>query len=267
MRQNHDFLPRKLTKEEIALAPSDWNKVLKKYRIKRLKAIWLEDKRPGYNTLLAAVMVAIAKKDRHLIDIASQLTKGNMPEHIYLSLLGIALGCFGEKEESLKLMREAVKLNTSHSTLLSLAADTDDLDEKENLARQVLKENPKDSDALRHLAYAKYFKGARQEAERLIDEILSNEPDNIYALEHKGNIYFDKKEYDKALEQYLKIGLKPIPISLQLQICHCYYLLGELRKAKKIARKIQNKVPLAYDYDIEMGIEKANELLVEILNS
>jgi tetratricopeptide (TPR) repeat protein len=263
MKQKYDFLPRRLTKEEIALAPSEWIKALRKYRIRRLRAIW-EDK-PGFYTLVATLSAAIAKKDRHLIDIASQLTKGNMPEYTYLSLLGVALDCFGEKEESLKLIREAVKLNTSHTTLLSLAAETDDIDEKEDLAKRVLNENPKDSDALRHLAYAKYFKEEHGEAERLINEILLNEPQNIYALEFKGNICFDKKEYDKALEQYLKIKLKPVPVSLQLKICHCYYLVCKLHKAKKIAKKIQNKISLAYD--VEMNIEKANELLTEILNS
>jgi len=265
MNQKFDFLPHKLTKDEIALAPSNWIKPLRSYRIKRLRAIWLEDERPSYYTLLTAVMAAIAKKDRHLIDIASQLTKGNMPEYIYQSLVGIALCDMGFKEEGLAMEREAVRLKPSHSNLLSLAADTDDLDEKEELAKKVLNENSKDSDALQHLAYAKYFKGKRQEAERLFDEILKNEPNNIGALEFKGNICLDRKGYDKALEWYLKVKLKPKPISLQFKICRCYYLIGKIRKAKKIAKKIQDKISLVYD--LEMSIDKADELLTGILNS
>ncbi|HBG26653.1 MAG: hypothetical protein A2Y10_18360 [Planctomycetes bacterium GWF2_41_51] len=265
MKQKFNFLPRKLMKEEIALAPSEWIKQLRSYRIRRLKAIWLENESPSYYTLLATILAAIAKKNRHLIDIASRLTKGNMPEYIYLSLLGIALDFFGEKEESLKLIHEAVKLNPSHSNLMSLAAATDNLDEKEELAKKVLNENPKDSDARRHLAYAKYFKGERREAERLIDEILLNEPNNNYALEFKGNIYYDKKEYDKTLEWYLKVRLKPKPISLQFKICHFYYLAGNGRKAKKIAKKIKDKIFLVSD--LEMNLDKAKELLTEIVNS
>ncbi len=262
MKQKYNFLPYKLTEEEIAIAPMGWTRTMSNYTNRRKKAI--KEAKPGYNTLLATILVAIAKRDRDLINAANELVNGNIPRHMYLTLVGSALCDFGD-EEGLKMLREAAELDSSHSMLLILAADTDDLDEKEDLAKRVLNENPKDSDALRHLAYAKYFKGEHQEAERLINEILLNEPDNIYALEDKGNIYFDKEEYDKALGQYSKVKLKPLPISLQFKICHCYYLLGMLKKAKKIAKKIQNKVPLAYD--IGMSVEKANALLTEILNS
>ena len=263
MKQKIDFLPRRLTKEEIALAPSNWVRTLSHYRYRRRRALW--ENKPGYNTLFAAVMAAIAKKDRHLIDIATELTKENMPRDVYLTLVSSAIYCLGAKQEGLKMAREAVKLNQSPLTLLGLAADTDDLDEKEDLAKKVLKENPNDCDALRHLAYARYFKGRREEAERLIDEILVNEPKNILATEFKGNIYFDKKEYDKAIEQYRKINLKPIPFSLQFKICYCYYLLGRVSKAKEIAKCIQGKDPLALE--LEMGSEDLNELLAEILNN
>jgi len=262
MKQKYDFLPRRLTKEEIALAPVNWIRVLSNYSSHRKKAI--KETKPGFNTLLATLMAAITKKDRHLIDVATELTKENVPRDIYLSLVSTVLCDLGLKEESLAMFREAVKLNPSHTMLLSLAADTDDLDEKESLAKKVLDENPKDSDALRHLAYAKYFKGEHEEAKHLIDEILLNDPGNIYAREVKGNVYFDRKEYSKALEQYLKIDLRPMPVSLQFKICHCYYLLGMLRKAKKIAKKIQGKISLAYE--LEMKIEDANKLLADVLN-
>jgi tetratricopeptide (TPR) repeat protein len=263
MNQKYDFLPRRLSKEEIALAPANWVRVLSHYSYRRRRALW--EKKPGYHTLLAAGMAAIAKKDRGLIDIAAKLTTDNVPRYIHLSLVSSALRSLGEKNEGLKMIREAVKLDRSPSTLLSLAADTDDLDEKESLAKEVLNNNPKDSEALRHLAYSKYFGGDPEEAERLIDQVLHNEPANIYALEFKGNVYFDKEEYAKALEQYLQIKIRPTPVSLQLKICHCYYLLGMDSKAKKIAKKIRDKITRACD--IEGGIAHAQELLAEILSS
>jgi tetratricopeptide (TPR) repeat protein len=263
--QEHDFLPRRLTKKEVALAPSNWVKVLSDYPYRRRRALW--EAKPGYHTLLAAVMAAVAKRDRHLIDIADELTKENVPRHIYLSLVSSALPFFGEKEKALEMVREAAKLDTSDSTLLSLATETDDLDEKESLAKTVLNQNPKDSEALRHLAYAKYFKGECEEAERLLDEILLNEPCNIYAREFRGNIFFDKKEYQTALEQYLRVKakVKPTPLSLELKICHCYYLVGKVRKAQKIAKSIEGKI--AFACDLECEIERAQELLAQILNS
>lgn len=270
MKQKYNFLPRRLTKEEVALAPMSWTRILFDYSARREKA--LKEDKPGYNTLIATLSAAIAKHDRNLIDVAVDLTKDNVPRHIYLSLVGSALCDFGSRNDSLSMLRdglsmlrEAAKLHTSHSLLLALASETDDIEEKESLSKKVLNENPKDNDALRHLAYTKSVQGKHDEAEILIDRILNNEPDNVFALEYKGNIYFEKKEYRKALEQYLKIDLKPMPVSVQFKICRCYYLVDMLSKAKKIAKKIQPKLSLAYD--LETDIESANELLSEILNS
>lgn len=263
MKQKYNFLPRRLTKKEIALAPANWIRVLSGYSYRRRRAIW--ENKPGYNTLLATLMAAIAKKDRHLIDVATELTKENVPKHIFMSLVGSALCELGQKDDGLAMLRESVKWDSSPTLLLGLASETDDSGEEENLAKKVLNENPKDCDALRHLAYAHYVKGEREEAEHLIDKVLSIEPSNIYALENKASSCFNRGEYHKALDYLLKIDLKPTPVSLQLKVCHCYYLLGMTSKAKRIAKKIEDKIPRAYD--IEGGIESAQELLTEILNS
>jgi len=78
MKQALYFLPRKLNKEEIALAPTNWVQALTHYRYRRRRAI--REIKPGYNTLLASAMAAIAKKDRNLIDIAKELTKIIFPK-------------------------------------------------------------------------------------------------------------------------------------------------------------------------------------------
>ncbi|MBN2269443.1 MAG: hypothetical protein JXN61_02455 [Sedimentisphaerales bacterium] len=263
MKEKYGFLPRRLSRQEVALAPSNWVRVLSHYSYRRRRALW--EKKPGYHTLLAGAIAAIAKKNRGLIDIAAELTTDNVPRYVHLTLVSSVLRCLGEKDEGLRMIRKAAELDRSPATLLSLAADTDDLDERESLAREVLNSNPKDSEALRQLAYSRYFKGDREGAERLIDEVLLQEPANIHALEFKGNVYFDKEEYAKALEQYLQIKIRPVPVSLQFKICRCYYLLGMVRKARRIAKKIKDKITCAYD--IEGGIEPAKELLAKILSS
>jgi tetratricopeptide (TPR) repeat protein len=265
MKRKIDFLPRRLKKEEIALAPMAWIGCLTDYLSYRYKA--RRENNPGYNTLVAGLSAAIVKRNKQLIDFVANLTKENVPRHIYLALTGSALCDLGLKDKGYAMLREAVESDSTHSIILVLAANTDDLDEKESLAKRVLAENPNDGDALRALAYAKYFKGEHEEAERAIDRILFNESDNTFALEFKGNVYFDKKEYQKALEQYLQIKkrVKLIPVSLQFKICHCYYLIGNLRKAKKMAKNIKDKIALAYD--MECSIEHANELLTEVLSS
>lgn len=263
MMCRYKFLPRRLKKEEIALASISWLNVLSGYSKWRKKA--MKEAIPGYNTLCAMLMAAIAKHDKTLVDTAINLTKEKVPEHVYMSLAGSALCELGAKDEGLNMLRQAVALHSSHTMLLTLAADTDDLDEKEELAQKVLSENPEDKDALRCFAYAKYFKGEHREAESLIDKILLDDQYNIFALRCKGNIYFDKKNYEEALQQYLKIKLNPMPVSLKIKQCHCYHLLGELDKAKKIARKIQSNICKAYD--IDGGSEKAKAMLAKILST
>lgn len=263
MKQIYNILPRRITKEEIALAPMDWAKSLSNYANHRRKAI--REVKPAFNTLVVMVLAAIAKRDRHFIDIAIELTKENVPKYVYLAMVGTALCGLGAKSQGLVMLREAVEIDSLPSILLNLASAIDDMDEKEKLARKVLDENPKDCDALRHLAYAKYSKGECEESEHLVDRILLNEPDNIFARELKGHIYLDRREYKKALKQFLRIKMKPAPVSLQLKICHCYYSIGKIRKAKKIAKNIKDKITRAYD--IECGVERAQEILTEILNS
>lgn len=263
MMHNSKLLPNRLTKEEVAAATMSWTRILSTYSSRRKKA--LKEPIPGYNTLWAMLMAAIAKHDRSAIEMAAELTKENMPQHIYLSLLGCAWCELGNREKGLAMLREAAEIHSSPSLLLSVAAETDDLEEKQNLASRVLADNPQDVDALRHLAYAKYHQGDREEAERLIDKILLTEANNILALEHKGNIYFDAGEYGTALEQYRKIALKPMPVALRFKICHCYYLLGQFGKARRTARSIQDTVALANNLDV--NVQSVNELLTKILNS
>ena len=265
MKPKYDFLPRRFTKEEIALSPIAWRKSISDYSNFRKKA--LKESRPGTYTLLVTLLTAIVKRDRDLIDVAARLTKDNIPKHFYLYLISSALRCFGEKDEGMSMLTEAVKVDPSHSMTISLATNIDNLDEKERLAEEFLSTNPEESEAVRQLAYAKYFKGEKEEAEELINRILQKDPNNIYALEFKGNVCFDRNEYQKALEQYLQIkrSMKPTPVSLAFKICNCYYLVGKVSKAKKIAKKIKDKITLAYD--IECGLEKAQQILTDILNT
>jgi tetratricopeptide (TPR) repeat protein len=257
-------LPRRFTRDEIALVPFSWTRIISDYPMFRKRAF--NEVKPDFCTLVAMISVAIVRNDRGIIDFAVALTKANVPEHVCLSIAGSALSALGFEDEGIIMQRDAVKLRPSDvSVLLGLAAETNDLDEKEDLAKRVLSGNPQDNDALRHLAYAKYFKGNVEEAKQLLDKILLTEANNVHALVQKGNIYyFNEHEYRKALEAYLKIKLKPVPVSLLFKICHCYYMLGKIRKAKRIARKVKDKVVL--NLELKPRIEEVNKILDEILS-
>ena len=77
MKQKYKFLPRRLKKEDIASAPIGWRNSLSDYQYFRKRAI--KELEPGHSTLVAILMVAIAKHDRHLVDTAIELTKDNVP--------------------------------------------------------------------------------------------------------------------------------------------------------------------------------------------
>ena len=263
MKQKYYYLPRRFKKDEIILAPIDWAGLLSNYSWFRRKA--LKETKPGYYSLIANVLTGIVKQDKHLIDIAVELTKETIPKKVYLPVVGSALCTLGLVDEGIAMLREAVKLEPAHSTLLLLAAEVKDLEQKEALCRRVLSEDPQDIDAMRHLAYAKYFKGEPEEAGRLIDKILKAEADNVFAREFKGNISFDKKDYKDALKQYQRIQLNPMPILLQLRICCCYHFLGMKSKAKKIAKKLKSKVASLHDSRQETKI--VNEYLSKIMNA
>jgi len=265
LKQEYDLLPQKFTKADLASLPIGWRRAASDYQLFRNRAIG--EPKPGFYTLVAMLLAALVKHDKHLVDVAVELTKDNVPTHEYLSLAGAALCDLGFQDEGLAMLRAGVESDPSNSSVVVLAACTPDIEEKENLSNRVLSEDPDDCGALRHLASAKCSKGKIEEGERILNRVMELDPNNIYALECKGNICFDRKEYRKALTLYRKIKVKPVPVSLQFKICRCYYSLGIMNKAKRIARKLEDKIASAYDVEIEGGIEAARDLLAEILRS
>jgi len=265
LKQEYDLLPHRFNKADVASLPIGWSRAASDYQYFRERAIG--EYKPGFYTLVAMLLAALVKHDKHLVAVAVELTKENVPTHPYLSLAGSALCNLGSEDEGLAMLRAAVESDPSDSHVTLLAASTPDIEEQESLSNRVLSKNPDDCDALRHLAHAKCSKGEIEEGERILNRIMELDPNNVYALECKGNICFDKKQYRNALKLYRMMKMKPVPVSLQFKICRCYYSLGIMNKAKRIARKIEGKIASAYDMEIEGGIEGARDLLTEILSS
>ena len=256
-----DILPKIIKKEDIALAPANWSNALSRYSQYRRKA--LTEATPGYNTFMAMLLFALVKCDKNLIEKAIGIVGENIPRYVILSLAGCVYCDLGVPDQGLPMQREAASLNPLPSLLLSLAADTDNLDEAEELIQRVLKEDTQNSDALRQLAFVKHARGDTEEALQILNNILLKEPNNKLVLEHKGNMLLDIKEYSKALAVYKKIKIKPKPISLEYRICLCYYRIGKYFKAKSIAKRIKNKVAL--DLELKPQIDNVNQMLDEIM--
>ena len=265
LKQEYDLLPEKLKKEQIASLPLTRIRPASDYQLFRNSAIG--EPKPGFYTLVAMLLVALVKHDKHLADLAGELTRDNVPEDEYLYLIGSSLCYLGFQEEGYAMLRKVVELDPSASSVAMLACYAQDIEEKRSLANKVLTKDPDNSSALLTLADAKYHGNETEEAEHILNKILEIDSDAFYALEMKGNICFDRGEYREAFAFYRTIKVRPLPVSLQFQICRCYYCLGMTKKAKRIARKIENHIKSAYEIDIEGGIEAAQALLNEILSS
>jgi len=265
LKQEYDLLPEKLNKDQIASLPLSRIRPASDYQLFRNSAIG--EPKPGFYTLVAMLLAALVKQDKHLADLAGELTRDNVPEDEYFYLIGSSLCYLGFQEEGYAMLRKVVELDPSASSVAMLACYAQDIDEKERLANEVLSEDPDNSSALLTLASAKYHGNETEEAEQILNKILEIDSDASYALEMKGVICFDREEYREALAFYRNIKARPLPVSLQFKICRCYYSLGMMNKAKRIARKIEDKIASAYDIEIEGGIESARDLLAEILRS
>ncbi len=238
-------LPNVIDINDVSLAPIGWVNLLLQYPQFREKAD--HETKPGYFTLLAFLLVAIARHDKKLVDFAIQSTKKNVPKNQFLSLVGTVLCDIGSKHDGLKMLRDAVNVYPSPSVLAVLAANSSDLNEKENLSKQILKIAPQNCDAIREMAYVKHMKGDTEEAERMLDGLLLREPDNKYVLMVRGNIFYDRRNYLSALEQYQKINIQPVPVLIQMRICCCHYFLGNTSKAVEIARVIKDDISRVYE--------------------
>ena len=67
-----------------------------------------------------------------------------------------------------------------------------------------------------------------------IDHILNNNPDDVKALTDLGNLYYDMRQYSKAILYYSRIlVLTPENVNVRTDMGTCYKILGYLKKAEK----------------------------------
>ncbi len=79
----------------------------------------------------------------------------------------------------------------------------------------------------------KQEKGIKSRIEH-IDHILNNNPDDVKALTDLGNLYYDMRQYSKAILYYSRIlVLTPENVNVRTDMGTCYKILGYLKKAEK----------------------------------
>lgn len=86
-------------------------------------------------------------------------------------------------------------------------------------------------------------RGDIQQAENIYREILKIEPDNFSALHHLGLIYYQRRNYDIAID-YIKKALLVNPNN-----SHAYYNLGNIYKEKGLINEALESFQKAIDLD------------------
>ncbi len=220
--------------------PRAWAKQACRYKKIRRKAE--REDPPGINVLFCGILQTMVSKKVCFIDEATEIVRGNIPEDSILALTGAALCDAGHYEDGLKRLRKAVELQPSLTNMEALAGcieKPEDYSEKLGLSNRILEKYPNDVDALRHKAFVLVHYGNLDEAEELMRKALNVSPKNGANKEGLGEILFRRGMYKEALQLYKKAYpyLDRSKYSWQ-QIAHCYFQLGEHKKAKKAALKM-----------------------------
>jgi tetratricopeptide (TPR) repeat protein len=125
--------------------------------------------------------------------------------------------------------------------------------------RAMVSSNPDNTKARMQVAitYARY--GLEETANREFDAILEVEPDNSAVFNNRGNIYFNKADYERAIESYSyaeKLATNDPGVKMNLSMAH--YKLGDLRLA---SAKYEEAVT------IDSGISKKYAGFIKLLSN
>jgi len=99
--------------------------------------------------------------------------------------------------------------------------------------RQALGANPKDYDARLQIGTIYGRNGIEDVALKEFDAILAQEPKHASALNNRGNLYFARGDYERALDAYrLAEEADPRDGGIRLNAALAYYRLGKLAEAR-----------------------------------
>jgi tetratricopeptide (TPR) repeat protein len=191
----------------------------------------------------AAFILSENKQNKEAIKLLSDAIK-NEPQNAEFKYY---LGTFYEEEEQFEkaeiAIQEAIKLepdNPKYYFRLGVVYDKSNKKEASmDAMRKVISLDPKHSNALNYLGYTYADLGENlDEAERLILEALKHKPDDGYITDSLGWVYYQKGEYEKALEYLEKaIGIVPDdPIMLE-HLGDAYLKLNDKTNALKFYKK------------------------------
>ncbi len=198
------------------------------------------------------------------------------PDYAYYYMLYLNAASKGNKEEALSYVKKAYELSKKPELGIEaakLAASLKKLKEAKEILREVLKDSPKNPNALKLLAGIYVVEGKAKRAEELYREALKEKKDRD-AYVFLANLLVNEKDYDGAAK-VLEEARKDFPNDFLIDYFagQVYFLKGELSKAREFLEKSVFENPhfessyilLSHVYKKLKDYGKAEEFLKKVL--
>lgn len=124
-------------------------------------------------------------------------------------MLGDAYNGMKEYQQSDKAYDDALAVDPNNSLILNnysyyLALRKENLDKAEKMSTLLIKNNPNNASFLDTYAWVLFMKGNYKEAKKVMEKVISSGEATATHLEHYGDILFQLKDVEAALEQWQK---------------------------------------------------------------
>jgi Flp pilus assembly protein TadD len=144
------------------------------------------------------------KEYRDAEDLMREALKKEPKDERLLFNLGLVLHERGASEEALSAMEEVVKLNPRNSDALNYLAyglieNGADLERAQELASRALEIKPQDPYYLDTLGWAQFKAGKVEEAERTLSKAVGFAGDDLVVVDHYIEVLLARKKYEQAV--------------------------------------------------------------------
>lgn len=223
-------------------------KAEKKYRLAFTELNKIQDQDQDAELLMekARLLTALGsvKEALSVLDVASQAFPENRGSFLWLG--GNLLNESGRTDEAIVYYNDALKeLPTNSDIKYALAILYDKRGEvwpAEKLLREVMREEPDLADAYNALGYIFAERNYNlEESQELLEKALMLDPSNPYIMDSMGWLQFRLKNYDVALE-YLERAFEEKPeAEVAAHLAEVYVAKGDQNKAREVLKKgLQN---------------------------
>lgn len=213
-----------------------------------LRDVVREAETPGVEHLALGECEAHVSGDLREIERRCRECAGHVEEVVILQWEGSVKFDVGRTEEGIALMRRAIELGPGRGPFYTLAARLDKIgQDKEaiDLYERILARYPKDIYALIDCATCYTELENLEEAERLLLRALDVNPADGSAHYGLGGVFARQDRVEDALSQF-RLAVKHKYYYLAhayAAMADCFIILGEIRKARRAARKAVKIAP------------------------